>query len=204
MPALTWWAVSSGTCSCTDRNDDMDIVIEGDGIRLCQGTMASSKQGPVHTHARFGTAVITLPDGLKIDVASARMEYYKFPAAMPIVEMSSIKLDLYRRDFTSTPCPSSSIRTGSAYSIDFFNAQNDLKEKRIRVLHNLSFVEDPTRVFRAIRFEQRFSFAISRLTAGLIHNAVSMDFFRELSAAECSANCGKSLRRKLRRPPSPD
>jgi len=125
--------------------------------------------------------VIIFPDGFKIDVASARMEYYKFPAALPVVEMSSIKLDLYRRDFTINTLAIQLNPDRFGMLIDFFNAQKDIKEKSIRVLHNLSFVEDPTRVFRAIRFEQRFGFAISRLTAGLIQNAVSMDFFRELS-----------------------
>jgi tRNA nucleotidyltransferase (CCA-adding enzyme) len=95
--------------------------------------------------------------------------------------MSSIKLDLYRRDFTINTLTIQLNPDRFGILIDFFNAQKDLKEKSIRVLHNLSFVEDPTRVFRAIRFEQRFGFTIGRLTAGLIQNAVSMDFFRDLS-----------------------
>ena len=65
--------------------------------------------------------------------------------------------------------------------IDFFSAQKDIREKAIRILHNLSFVEDPTRAFRAIRFEQRFGFTIGRLTASLIKSAVKMDFFKRLS-----------------------
>ena len=95
--------------------------------------------------------------------------------------MSSIKLDLYRRDFTvnTLAIQLNSDRFGTL--IDFFAARKDLKEKIIRVLHNLSFVEDPTRVFRAIRFEQRFGFSIGKLTVGLISNAISMDFFRGLS-----------------------
>jgi tRNA nucleotidyltransferase (CCA-adding enzyme) len=95
--------------------------------------------------------------------------------------MSSIKLDLYRRDFTINTLAIQLNPDRFGVLIDFFNAQKDIKEKSIRVLHNLSFVEDPTRVFRAIRFEQRFGFSIGRLTAGLIQNAVAMDFFRELS-----------------------
>jgi tRNA nucleotidyltransferase (CCA-adding enzyme) len=161
-------------------DEDMDIVIEGDGIAFSKkyGRISGAR---IHTHEKFGTAVIIFPEGFKIDVASARMEYYKFPAALPVVEMSSIKLDLYRRDFTINTLAIQLNPDRFGMLIDFFNAQKDIKEKSIRVLHNLSFVEDPTRVFRAIRFEQRFGFAISRLTAGLIQNAVSMDFFRELS-----------------------
>jgi tRNA nucleotidyltransferase (CCA-adding enzyme) len=114
-------------------------------------------------------------------VASARMEYYKFPAALPVVEMSSIKLDLYRRDFTINTLAIQLNPDSYGMLIDFFAARKDIKEKTIRILHNLSFVEDPTRVFRAIRFEQRFDFTIGKLTAGLISNAVTMDFFRGLS-----------------------
>jgi tRNA nucleotidyltransferase (CCA-adding enzyme) len=161
-------------------DEDIDIVIEGDGIAFAK-KYARISGARIHTHEKFGTAVIIYPDGFKIDVASARMEYYKFPAALPVVEMSSIKLDLYRRDFTINTLAIQLHPDRFGLLIDFFNAQKDIKEKSIRVLHNLSFVEDPTRVFRAIRFEQRFGFAISRLTAGLIQNAVGMDFFRELS-----------------------
>ena len=95
--------------------------------------------------------------------------------------MSSIKLDQYRRDFSINTL---AVRLNSKWFgtlIDFFSAQKDIKEKVVRVLHNLSFVEDPTRVFRAIRFEQRFQFTIGKLTARLIENAVRMNFFKRLS-----------------------
>jgi len=162
------------------EDEDIDIVIEGDGIAFAK-QFAKLADARVHTHAKFGTAVIIYPDGFKIDVASARMEYYKFPAALPVVEMSSIKLDLFRRDFTINTL-AIKLNPGSFGTlIDFFSAQKDLKERTIRVLHNLSLVEDPTRVFRALRFEQRFGFSIGKLTAGLIENAVTMDFFKGLS-----------------------
>jgi tRNA nucleotidyltransferase (CCA-adding enzyme) len=161
-------------------DEDIDIVIEGDGIAFAK-KYAKMVGARIHTHQKFGTAVIIFPDGFKIDVASARMEYYKFPAALPVVEMSSIKLDLYRRDFTINTLAIQLNSNKFGTLIDFFSARKDIKEKIIRVLHNLSFVEDPTRVFRAIRFEQRFEFTIGKLTAGLIANAISMDFFRELS-----------------------
>lgn len=160
-------------------NEDIDVVVEGDGIAFAQ-RYAALQGARVHTHAKFGTAVIAYPDGFKVDVASARMEYYNFPAALPTVEMSSIKLDLFRRDFTINTLAIALNPRRFGTLIDFFTAQRDIKEKTIRVLHNLSFVEDPTRVFRAIRFEQRFGFSIGRLTAGLIENAVKMDFFKRL------------------------
>ena len=161
-------------------NEDIDIVIEGDGIAFAK-KYASITGARIHSYKKFGTAVIIFPDGFKIDVASARMEYYKFPAALPTVEMSSIKLDLFRRDFTVNTLAIQLSPDRFGILIDFFTAQKDIKEKTIRILHNLSFVEDPTRVFRAIRFEQRFGFSIGKLTSGLIENAVKMDFFKRLS-----------------------
>lgn len=161
-------------------NEDVDIVIEGDGIAFAK-KYAKLKGARIHTHEKFGTAVIIFADGYKIDVASARLEYYRFPAALPIVEMSSIKLDLFRRDFTINTLAIQLNDEKFGMLIDFFSAHKDIKEKIIRVLHNLSFVEDPTRVFRAIRFEQRYGFTIGKLTNGLIENAVNMNFFRGLS-----------------------
>lgn len=161
-------------------DEDIDIVIEGDGIAFAR-KFAKLEGARVHIHEKFGTAVIIFADGYKIDVASARLEYYKFPAALPIVEMSSIKLDLYRRDFTINTLAIQLNSEKFGMLIDFFSAHRDIKEKIIRVLHNLSFVEDPTRVFRAIRFEQRYGFSIGKLTTGLIENAVTMNFFRGLS-----------------------
>ncbi len=161
-------------------NEDIDIVIEGDGIAFAM-EFVKTADARIHSYEKFGTAVIIFPDGFKIDVASARMEYYKFPAALPTVEMSSIKLDLFRRDFTINTLSIQLNPNRFGLLVDFFAAQKDIKEKTIRVLHNLSFVEDPTRVFRAIRFEQRFGFTIGKLTSGLIENAVKMDFFKRLS-----------------------
>jgi tRNA nucleotidyltransferase (CCA-adding enzyme) len=115
-----------------------------------------------------------------VDVASARLEYYAHPAALPQVEMSSIKLDLYRRDFTINTL---AIRLNPPFFgelIDFFGARKDIKQKTIRVIHNLSFVEDPTRILRAIRFEQRFGFHIGKLTQSLIENAVKFNFLERL------------------------
>jgi tRNA nucleotidyltransferase (CCA-adding enzyme) len=100
---------------------------------------------------------------------------------MPIVELSSIKLDLYRRDFTINAMAIHLNPERFGTLVDFFNSQNDLKERRIRVLHNLSFVEDPTRVFRAIRFEQRLDFQITRHVEKLIKNAVQMNMFDKFS-----------------------
>ena len=162
------------------KNEDLDVVIEGDGISFAKA-YARMHQARIHTHEKFGTAVIIFPDGFKVDVASARMEYYKYPAALPTVEMGSIKFDLFRRDFTINTLAIHLNPGRYGTLIDFFSAHRDIKDRVIRVLHNLSFVEDPTRIFRAIRFEQRFDFSIGKLTSDLIENAVKMDFFKRLS-----------------------
>jgi tRNA nucleotidyltransferase (CCA-adding enzyme) len=130
---------------------------------------------------KFKTAVIIFPDGFKIDVATARTEYYEAPGALPIVEYSSIKMDLYRRDFTINTLALKLNPGEFGTLLDFFGAQRDLKEGRISLLHNLSFVEDPTRVFRAIRFEQRFDFRLSKHTQNLIKSAVNLKLFHRLS-----------------------
>lgn len=162
------------------ENLDVDIVVEGDGIAFARA-LAKNRGSRVKVHERFGTAVIVLPDGFKLDVATARTEYYEYPTALPTVEQSSIKRDLYRRDFTiNTLAVRLNPRTFGRL-IDFYGGQRDLKERNIRVLHSLSFVEDPTRVFRAIRFELRFDFRLSKETLALIKGAVKMELFHRLS-----------------------
>lgn len=161
-------------------NLDLDIVIEGDGIAFAN-KFAERHSARVKSHQRFGTAVIVFPDGFKLDVATARMEYYEYPTALPTVERSSIKKDLYRRDFTINTLAIKLNKRNYGNLIDFFGGQRDIKEKTIKVLHNLSFIEDPTRVFRAIRFEQRFNFKIGKYTQNLIKNAVRMELFHRLS-----------------------
>jgi tRNA nucleotidyltransferase (CCA-adding enzyme) len=158
------------------KNLDLDVVVEGDGLAYAK-KLGKKLGGKVRTHEKFGTAVVILPDGLKIDIATARLEYYEYPAAMPTVELSSIKLDLYRRDFTINAMAIHLNPDTFGTLVDFFNCQNDLKDRQIRILHNLSFVEDPTRIFRAIRFEQRMGFRIGAHTEKLIKNAVKMELF---------------------------
>ncbi|MFC1535313.1 CBS domain-containing protein [Thermodesulfobacteriota bacterium] len=162
------------------ENLDVDIVIEGDGIKFAH-EFAEHHDVRVKSHRKFGTAVLVFPDDFKVDVATARMEYYETPAAPPTVETSSLRMDLLRRDFTINTLAIKLNKRDYGTLIDYFGGQKDLREKVIRVLHNLSFVEDPTRVFRAIRFEQRFGFKIGKLTLSLMKNAVDINCFKELS-----------------------
>lgn len=162
------------------KNLDIDIVVEGDGILFAK-ELAAKKQAAVRTHEKFATATVILPCGMRIDVATARLEYYAFPAALPTVEHSSLKQDLFRRDFTINAMAIHLNPERFGQLVDFFNSQNDLKERRIRVMHNLSFVEDPTRIFRAVRFEQRLGFTISKHTEKLMRNAVQMHLYEKFT-----------------------
>ena len=163
-----------------DHNLDVDIVVEGDGIRFAE-YFAERHPCKIRINRRFGTAALRFSNNLKVDIATARLEYYDSPAALPTVELSSIKKDLYRRDFTINTLAIKLNGEEFGELVDFFGAQRDIKDKVIRVLHNLSFVEDPTRVLRAIRFEQRFGFQLDKQTQNLIKNAVKMGFLDRLS-----------------------
>jgi len=160
-------------------NLDVDVVIEGEGIPFAR-QVEKVMECRVRTHERFGTAIIVFPDGFKVDIASTRTEYYLEPGALPKVEHSSIKLDLYRRDFTINTMALALNNDQFGDLLDFFQAQKDLSDGAIRVLHNLSFVEDPTRVFRAIRFEQRLNFSLGRHTEALLKSAVRMGFVEKI------------------------
>ena len=163
-------------------NFDVDIVIEDDGIQFAKA-LGKELNAKVVSHKKFGTSVICLPDGSKVDVATARTEFYQHPAALPTVEMSSIKSDLFRRDFTFNSLAVKLNGKDAFALLDFFNGQRDLKDKVVRVLHNLSFIEDPSRAFRAIRFEQRLGFRIGRQTEAFIKRAVKRKYIEKLSGA---------------------
>jgi tRNA nucleotidyltransferase (CCA-adding enzyme) len=172
-------------------SEDMDLVVEGDAITLAQD-VCQRFGGRLTTHSRFGTAK-WLIGGVKnqlgnilgvldtaqdlpefLDLITARTEFYTHPTALPTVERGSIKLDLHRRDFTINTL---ALRLdGNHYGElhDFWGGLNDLKEKLVRVLHSLSFVDDPTRTLRAVRFEQRFGFQIEARTVELLTEALSL------------------------------
>ncbi len=157
------------------QNFDVDLVVEGDGVVFAKKVKQKLNMiEKIKTYEKFKTAAIFFKDGLKFDIATARIEYYKKPGSLPVVEASSLKMDLYRRDFTINALAIEITRDKFGRLIDFFGGLKDLKEKKIRVIHNLSFVEDPTRIFRAIRFAVRFGFEIGKQTHSLIKNAVSL------------------------------
>lgn len=162
-------------------NLDVDLVVEGDGIAFAKAVVAELG-GRVRGHSKFGTAVIVLPNGFRLDVASARSEFYEAPAALPTVEAgASIRQDLSRRDFTINAMAVGLGGDIDGCLVDFFGGVRDLETGTVRVLHNLSFVEDPTRIYRGVRFEQRYGFTMDPQTEQLARQAVEMGFHERLS-----------------------
>ncbi|MBK7178449.1 MAG: CBS domain-containing protein [Chloroflexi bacterium] len=178
---------------------DMDMVVEGDGIALVR-RLQTRFGGEVHTHRRFGTGkwfvsddvwrqvlaafwpqedageTAVLPPHLpvSIDFVTARTEFYMEPSALPQVERGSIKLDLHRRDFTINTL---AVRLDGAHLgelLDFYGGRKDLQQGLIRVLHSLSFIDDPTRILRAVRYEARLKFTIEPRTAELLADGLPM------------------------------
>lgn len=175
---------------------DMDIVIEGDAIAFAE-RMQAQYGGRIVPHKRFGTAkwllhdkehpvqanrllahlhngftVFDLPANL--DFVTARTEFYTAPTVLPTVERGSIKLDLHRRDFTINTLALCLNPDRWGELLDFYGGVNDLNEGVVRVLHSLSFVDDPTRILRAVRYEQRFDFTIAPRTLELLRDAVEL------------------------------
>ncbi len=164
------------------ENRDLDVVVEGDGIEFA-GLLAEAFGGRVRAHRAFLTAVVVDPQGFHVDVATARSEFYRQPAALPEVRTSALRQDLFRRDFTINTL---AIRLGPEPGfdlIDFFGGRRDLKDKTLRVLHSLSFIDDPTRILRAVRLELRLGFQISPETLHLAHVALAEGAFDQLSGS---------------------
>ena len=176
-------------------NKDIDIVVE------CQlisdfpfllvsaddfaSMLAKDLDGKVKFHERFQTSVVTFPDGYRIDVAMARSETYEYPAALPKVKRSELDTDMARRDFTinslAIKLNNQPNGKGAFCLIDFFNGERDLKNKEIHVLFRSSFIDDPCRLFRAIKFEQRFGFKIGKQTEEWMRAAIKKDIVDSLS-----------------------
>ena len=169
-------------------NEDVDLVVEGDGMAFA-AALADRAGGRSHPHAPFLTAVVSLPNGHRVDVASARTEFYRTPAALPEVETSLIRQDLYRRDFTINSLAIALAGDRYGELVDFFGGRKDLQRREIRVLHSLSFIDDPTRAIRAVRYARRLGFSIAADTRHLISTAIGEGVFDRLS--------GPRLRREL-------
>lgn len=163
------------------RNLDLDIVVEGDAVKIVKGLIAETG-GSYTLHHRFGTATALLDwpvklgrerlSRVKVDFATARTERYEKPAALPTVEFSTVREDLARRDFTINAMAINISKENFGQLVDFFGGQKDLAHKKIKILHEGSFLDDPTRIFRAVRFEQRLNFRIEPRTETMIREAI--------------------------------
>ncbi|MBZ0167723.1 MAG: hypothetical protein K8I00_13030, partial [Candidatus Omnitrophica bacterium] len=160
---------------------DIDLVLEGDAIafgrKLCR-----ELGGDLIAHTDFKTATLDLKDGPRIDLVTARSESYARPGALPKVKSADLKTDALRRDFTINSL-ALSINMGSHFCevVDHTGGLEDLQAGRVRVMHEQSFMDDPTRIFRAVRYEQRHGFRIERSTLRLIKEALARDVFASIS-----------------------
>ncbi len=165
-----------------EESFDVDVAVEGDAIALAQA-VAKALGGRIRAHRKFGTAVVLYGDGERVDVVTARTEFYDAPAALPSVEHATIREDLFRRDFTINAMAASLKGDDFGRLVDPFGGRRDLAAKTVRVLHNLSFVDDPTRIFRAIRYENRYGFRMDEHTARLARDCVEWGLVGDLSSA---------------------
>ena len=165
-----------------EPNFDVDIAVEGDAIGLAR-SLADALDGRVRAHSKFGTAVVVYGDDQRVDVVTARTEFYHAPAALPSVEHATIREDLFRRDFTINAMAVSLKGEDFGRLVDPFHGRRDLEAKTIRVLHNLSFIDDPTRIFRAIRYESRHGFRMDEHSQRLARGTIEMGLVGDLSSA---------------------
>ncbi|MFA4983847.1 MAG: hypothetical protein WC559_00840 [Candidatus Omnitrophota bacterium] len=155
------------------RNLDSDIAIEGDGIKFSEALAAKTSARLVRHH-RFATATVVFGPHLKFDVSTARRESYPFPAALPVIEAGAIGEDLGRRDFTINAMAVSINRRTFGELMDIYGGRRDIAARNIRVLHDLSFIDDPTRMLRAVRFSRRYNFRIEPRTMRLFKEAARL------------------------------
>jgi tRNA nucleotidyltransferase (CCA-adding enzyme) len=162
------------------ENWDLDLTVEGDGIAFARLIAERYRTGLV-VFERFATARLAFRDGLKVDIATTRQESYAQPADLPAVQPASIEDDLSRRDFTINAMAVQLNPRQFGRVLDPYGGQHDLRARTIRVLHAGSFQDDPTRIFRAIRFEQRFNFRLERMTLRLLEKSASTNLIQQLS-----------------------
>ncbi|MBZ0170542.1 Multifunctional CCA protein [Candidatus Methylomirabilis lanthanidiphila] len=162
------------------QNVDIDLVVEGDAITVAR-RLAHSLQAVVTPHPRFGTAHLRLPGGRGLDLATARSERYPHTAALPEVQPAPLLADLLRRDFSINAMAVRIDRHRFGPLIDPLGGLRDLEHGRIRTLHEQSFIDDPTRLFRTARFEGRYRFLIARSTLQLMKAAVKVGAITHLT-----------------------
>jgi tRNA nucleotidyltransferase (CCA-adding enzyme) len=169
-----------------EQSLDLDLMIEGDALSFARD-LARELGVRCHSHEKFQTAVVKGIDRdgyeVRVDVATARTEFYGAPGALPEVERSTLRHDLARRDFTINAMATSLKAEDLGSTYDFFGGFRDIRQKTVRVLHNLSFLEDPTRLLRAIRYETRLGFRMDGHTLSLARGSIETRLVGDLSSA---------------------
>ena len=165
-----------------ERNFDVDVVVEGDAIALARA-VADELDGRVRAHRKFGTAVVIYGENERLDLVTARSETYHAPAVLPTVAPGTIQEDLHRRDFTINAMAVSLKGENLGELVDPFAGRLDLESGRIRVLHDRSFIDDPTRILRAIRYEDRYGFRMDEHTVELARQCIATGHVGDLSGA---------------------
>jgi len=153
-------------------NFDLDLVVEGDAVKLAQQT-AETSQAKLLAHHRFGTAKLRY-ENFTLDLATARRETYAKPGALPAVTPGTLKDDLVRRDFSINAMAISLEANDYGELVDPYQGKNDLEHRLIRILHPESFRDDVTRILRAVRYEQRLCFELEAQTAELLKRDIPM------------------------------
>jgi tRNA nucleotidyltransferase (CCA-adding enzyme) len=161
---------------------DIDLAVEGDAISFAYA-LAQALGGRATPHRKFGTAVVSYGDGEHVDVVTTRTEFYDAPGALPTVERAGLREDLYRRDFTINAMAASLAAHDFGRLVDPFGGRSDLHARVLRVLHNLSFIDDPTRIFRGIRYEARYGLRFDEHSARLIRGCIEMGLVGDLSTS---------------------
>ncbi|MBO9541177.1 CBS domain-containing protein [bacterium] len=156
---------------------DIDVMIEGSALDVARDLAHQIEGVRVKPHEAFGTAHVVFPGGERLDLAMARIEHYPHPGALPVVSPATLKQDLSRRDFTVNAL-AMRINPGHFGEVsDYFGGLLDLETRTIRVLHPISFIEDPVRLFRAARFEQKLGFVMDPVTESYGHYAMASGRF---------------------------
>jgi tRNA nucleotidyltransferase (CCA-adding enzyme) len=153
-------------------NLDLDLVVEGDAINLAQ-QLADSTQGKIITHPSFNTAKLRW-NKWSVDLATARSETYERPGALPRVKPGSLASDLFRRDFTINTMAVELIPSRYGQLIDPYRGRDDLNQGLLRILHERSFIDDSTRIWRGLRYEQRLDFQLEPDTLKLLKRDIPM------------------------------
>ncbi|NMB17747.1 MAG: CCA tRNA nucleotidyltransferase [Firmicutes bacterium] len=177
------------------ENTDIDLVVSGGGITFAE-EIAAHWGGRVVVFGDFDTAKVLLPNGWSIDVAGSRKEYYPRPGALPRVSAADLWEDLWRRDFTINALALSLGPEDLGKVVDPFDGLGDLRRGLIRVLHDQSFHDDPTRLYRAVRFGVRYGFQLEERTRDLMALAVEQGLVRRLSSQRLGAEIRKILAEK--------